>query len=507
MADQAVVTSHPEATGAGLGILEAGGTAVDAAVAAAAVLTVVDPRSTGIGGDLFAMVWEPGADRPMGLNAAGGAPARMTFEALKAQGFDAMPQVGPWSITVPGAAGGWHALLSRFGSCSLSSILSPAISLARDGASVTRVVAKEWAANVEKLRSNEAAAAQFLPGGNPPAEGAVLKNEPYAALLEQLMTDGLQSFYRPETAALIADAVEQLGGPLRRNDLQGWDRAEWVDTEAISFGDYAIHELPPPGQGLAAMVAVGVYTQRPPTDTSDAVHAAIESIKCGFLDAQRYVADPRFETVPLAELLEPSRLRTLRDEIDRQPPRRMHIGPPTDTVYLAVADRFGGACSLIQSVYDGFGSAVCVPELGIVLQNRAGCFDLVANHPNAPRPGKRPYHTIIPAMLSRQSEFAGCLGVVGGFMQPQGHLQVMRNLVELGMDPQDAVDAPRFRVMSGGRVEFEAGTSQGLLEAMTNRGHSVGELDEFLAGGAQMLLRTDEGIVVGSDRRKDGYVG
>jgi gamma-glutamyltranspeptidase / glutathione hydrolase len=505
MRERAVVTSHPLATDVGYEVLDAGGTAVDAAVAAAAMLTVVDPRSTGVGGDLFATIWESGAREPIGLNAAGCAPAGLTIDALLAQGFTHMPQVGPWSVTVPGAVGGWQALLDRFGVCDLATVLGPSQRAAANGSTVTPVVAKEWQANEQKVARDDAAAAIFLRDGRAPTHGELWRNPAYADLLQHLIDEGLSAFYRGDVATSIAEAVQGRGGPLAVTDLNDWDGVEWVTPRAIDFGDYRVHELPPPGQGLVALIALGIYAARPGKDPVDAIHVAIEAVKAGFEDASTYVADPRFEDVPLDELLAPDRLLELRERMDQQPPGQIHIGPPTDTVYLAVADEHGGACSLIQSVYDGFGSAVGVEDLGIVLQNRGGCFDLIAGHPNAPAPGKRPYHTIIPAMLSKDGGFAGCLGVVGGFMQPQGHLQVLRNLIELGMDPQEAVDAPRFRVLSRGRVEFEEGYDRATIEALEARGHETGELDEFLAGGAQLLLRGPGGLLVGSDRRKDGY--
>lgn len=505
MGERAVVTSHHLATKAAHEALDAGGTAVDAAVTAAAMLTVVDPRSTGVGGDLFAMVWEPGSARPVGLNAAGCAPSGMTMDALLAQGYRTMPQVGPWSVTVPGAVAGWQELLGRFGRLGLGPVLRPAEQAARSGTPVAPVVAKEWSANVAKLARNPAAAELFLPQGKPPAVGDVWRNQPYADLLQLLLDDGLDAFYRAPVSTALAGAVAALGGPMRPEDVESWSGTEWVDPLSVAFGPYEVFELPPPGQGLVAMIALGIYASRVAPTPVDAVHVAIESVKAGFADAATYVADPAFAAVPLNDLLAGDRLRGLRDRFDHEPPARIHIGPPSDTVYLAVADEQGGACSLIQSVYDGFGSAVGVSELGIVLQNRGGCFDLIEGHPNAPAPGKRPYHTIIPAMLSRQGAFAGCLGVVGGFMQPQGHVQVLRNLVELGLEPQEAVDAPRFRVLSDGRVEFEVGYDQAVIDGLAARGHEVGQLEEFLAGGAQLLLRTDTGVQVGSDRRKDGY--
>ncbi len=500
-----MVSSHPLATAAGHEILEAGGSVVDAAVAAAAVLTVVDPRSTGIGGDLFAMIWPKDGSEPVGLNAAGCAPAGMTVENLRAQGFVTMPQQGPWSVTVPGAVGGWRALLARFGEMGVDGVLAPAVRIASDGFRVTPVVGREWVKNAEKLRQDKAANEAFLSHGQPPAIGMHWANPDYARLLERLSREGLESFYRGDIAERIAGAVQAGGGPLRAEELMSWDGTEWVTPRDVTFGDLTVHELPPPGQGLVALMAIAMYDLHAFTDPVDSAHVAIEALKLAFSEGQSRLGDPCVVDVPIDELLASNAVQELAARIDMQQARETHIGPPSDTVYLAVVDADRGACSLIQSVYEGFGSGVGVPGLGMMLHNRGGCFELQEGHPNAPLPGKRSYHTIIPAMLSKEGVYHGCLGVVGGFMQPQGHLQVLRNVIEHGMAPQEAVDAPRFRALSGNHVGFEAGFDQDIVAGLAQRGHKVVGLDPDEAGGAQLILRTADGFLGGSDRRKDGH--
>ena len=503
--ERVVVASHPLATEAAHNILDAGGTVVDAAVSAAAVLTVVDPRSTGIGGDLFAMVWPEGEDRPIGLNAAGCAPSGMTVAALQAEGFRSMPQTGPWSVTVPGAVDGWRVLLGRYGRLEPGRVLEPAVRAAVDGFRITPAVAREWAATVDKLSSDVTASAVFLADGRPPAAGERWANPDYGQLLQRLGQEGWDIFYRGDVAQTIATAVEAAGGPLRFDDLAGWEGTEWVEALTVEFGGWTIHELPPPGQGLVALIAIALYELLPHTDAADAEHAAIEAVKVAFREAYGTLADPAFADVPVLELLHDDQLRSLARAVDMTRAAPGQVGPATDTVYLAVADAEQGGCSLIQSLYEGFGSGLGVPGLGLTLQNRGGCFELDDAHPNRPEPGKRPYNTIMPAMLSDGGRFTGCMGVVGGFMQPQGHLQVLRNVVERGMTPQEAVDAPRLRVFSGRAVGVEQGFDADVLRALSDRGHEIGALGIHEAGGAQLILRSDDHFLGGSDRRKDGH--
>jgi gamma-glutamyltranspeptidase/glutathione hydrolase len=502
-----VVTSHPLAVEAGLEMLEAGGSAVDAAVAAAAALTVLDARSTGLGGDVFALCWQPGEGAPEGLAAAGVSPAGMTIEALRHAGHETMPVDGPWSITVPGAPAGWEALLERFGRLERGRVVGPAIRYADGGFPVSRFVAEEWKSAEAKLRANPVAASVFLPGGEVPVAGQRVAFPDLARSLEAFGRDGAAPFYRGDIAERLAAAVQQAGGPLQASDLAEWAGPEWVCSISASYRGTVVHEMPPPGQGMIVLEALRIFEGLRASGAVEEEHALIESLKAAFADAQAIVADPHMEPVPVAEVLDEQHVASRRARISMQAPAEAVVGRPSDTVYVAAVDGEGGACSLIQSVYDGFGSGVAAAGTGIVLQNRASGFLLEAGHPNCPAPRKRPLHTILPAMLERDGRFAGCLGVVGGYMQPQGQAQILRNLIDRGMGPQEALDAPRFRVYKNRRLALEASYPQALGHALEALGHEPELLPRRESGGAQLILVTEDGLVGASDPRKDGHVG
>ncbi len=502
-----VATSHPLAVDAGLAVLRDGGTAADAAVAAAAMLTVVDPRSTGLGGDLFALYWEPGQAEPVGLAAAGVAPAAMTIQALRAKGFDAMPPDGPWTVTVPGATWGWTALLDRYGRLGRERVLRQAVETARNGFTVAPMIAEEWRLGADKLRRNPAAAEIFLPGGQVPQSGETFTNPGLADALHTYAAEGHAPFYDGSLATGFADAVTALGGPLRASDLSGWAGPEWNTPIRARYRDVDVYEMPPPGQGVVVLESMRIYQELQAGSTGEADHYLIESLKAAFGDAADHVADPRFAQVSVPDLLDDDRLGKVRDQIGPEAAEARAPGMPTDTVYVCVVDETGAACSLIQSLYESFGSGVMAPGSGVVLHNRGNGFTLRDGHPNRPEGGKRPYHTIIPAMLGDADGFRGCLGVVGGFMQPQGQLQILRNVLDRGMSAQQAVDAPRLRVLGGRTVGLEAGFDEASSAELTRRGHHVTALPRFECGGAQMILRTGSALDGGSDRRKDGYVG
>ncbi|MDQ3765916.1 MAG: gamma-glutamyltransferase family protein [Actinomycetota bacterium] len=497
-----VVASHPLAVSAGLAMLGQGGTAADAAVAAAAVLCVVDPRSTGIGGDLFAQYWPSGGD-PIGLDAAGPAPQAMTIDALREAGYETMPMEGPWTVTVPGAVGGWAALMDRFGKLGLDAVLEPAIRHARAGFVIERFVADEWPTAVAKLERQ--GGSYFLPGGRAPSHGDTFAVPELGDVLGDIATGGSDAFYRGRYADGIARAMQAAGGPLNASDLAGWSGPSWVTPISASYGAVDVFELPPPGQGIVALEALGIYAEVH-AHGADAEHAAIEAMKIAFADADAYVTDPAFEEVPVEALLDAAYLSRRAREIDPQHAAEARPGLSSDTVYLCVVDANGAACSLIQSLYEGFGSGMVVE--GIALQNRGAGFILDDEHPNRPVPGKRPYHTIIPAMIGDEGGFRGCLGVVGGFMQPQAQMQIVRNVIDEGLDPQSAVAAPRWRVIEGRRVSFEPSFDREVVDSLAAKGHEVGELGRFEAGGAQMIWRMDDGALSGgTDQRKDGLVG
>lgn len=501
-----VVTQHVLAARAGTEMLEAGGTAADAAVAAAAVLTVVDPRSTGLGGDLFALYWPAGAPAPSGLSAAGVGPADLSVERVRGAGFEAMPVDGPWSVTVPGAPAGWQELLDRHGRLGRDRVLAPAIRLARDGFTVTPAVGFEWTNAVPKLQRFEEAARTYLVDGAAPRPGQHFAAPEMAGTLERFVRDGAAPFYTGELAERIAAAVSALGGPLSSDDLAGWRGPSWVDALRVRFRGTDVYEMPPPGQGLVVLEALRIFEAFGTDDLVAADHAAIESVKLAYADVDRVLADPDFSHVPVDDLLSDDHIARRRAEIRPDAVLDADVGRPTDTVYVAVVDAEGSACSFIQSVYDGFGSGVVVPGTAMALQNRGSGFRLEDGHPNRPEPSKRPYHTIIPAMLGDGPALSGVLGVVGGYMQTQGQLQVLRNVFDRGMTPQQAVDAPRFRVYRGRSVAVEDDYDPRVRAGLAAIGHDVVDIGPFERGGAQLILRGEDGWIGGSDRRKDGAV-
>lgn len=504
--ERMVATSHPLAVQAAVIIMDQGGTAADAAVAAAAILNVVDPRSTGIGGDAFALYWRAGDPAPIGLSAAGPAPAAMTLGSLNDAGHSSMPQEGPWSITVPGSVAGWERLLSRFGRKDLAEVLAPAIAVARKGFVVAPKVAEEWRSASSKLMRHEESARVYLPSGRSPKEGERFVNPDLASSLEALAEEGTKVFYEGWLAASIGGAVASEGGPLTADDLSSWSGAEWVSPIIGRFRDVDVYEIPPPGQGIVALMALAIFEAFDVADPVDREHAAIEAIKLAFADAAAYVADPKAGAVPTEALLSPTYLRERSGQIDMSSASHGEAGDPGDTVYLAVVDGHGNACSFIQSLYEGFGSGITVPGTGIVMQNRGSNFVLDRDHPNCVAPGKRPYHTIIPALLGRNGGFRGCLGVVGGFMQPQAQMQILRHLVDDGMSPQEAVDGPRWRFIEGKSVAFEPGFDPAIVAGLASRGHEVKDLGSFEAGGAQLIVKGADGLMGASDPRKDGVV-
>lgn len=501
-----VASQHPLAVDAALAVLDEDGTAVDAAVAAAAVLTVVDPRSTGLGGDLFALCWPPGASGPTGLEAVGVSPGALTVERLRALGHERMPIDGPLSITVPGAPAGWEHLLGRYGRLDTGRILAPSIAHARSGFEVTPAVAAEWTTTTEKLGRNAAAAATFLIDGRPPRAGERFAVPELATTLERFAEEGSTPFYHGELAERTAAAVTELGGLLQSDDLAAWAGPGWVEPLRTSFRGLDVHQMPPPGQGIVVLEALRIYQALDPRGPVEEDHAAIEAVKLAYEDANEYLGDPELGAVPVDELLSDAHVARQVDRVRPDAALVGDVGRPSNTVYVAVADRDGGACSLIQSLYEGFGSGVVVPGTGITLQNRGSGFTFRNGHPNQAGPRKRPFHTIIPAMLGEGPSFRGCLGVVGAYMQTQGQLQVLRGLLDRGLTVQEACDAPRFRVYRGRDVAFEDTYPAETISGLRARGHVPAVIDPFERGGAQMILVDSErGYRGGSDHRKDGH--
>lgn len=514
LADRAVATSHPLATQAGLDAMRRGGNAVDAALAAAITLTVVEPTGNGIGSDAFALVWEE--DRLHGLNASGRAPSAWTPERFA--GLNAMPTHGWNSVTVPGAVSAWVALSERFGRLHFAQLFDDAIRIARDGFCVTPVVAEVWKQSTGVLQDQPGFAATFMPHGRAPKPGERFTAEGHARSLEAIATTRGDAFYRGELAEAMVQHAKQHGGALELSDLES-HQADWVEPLKQTFHEHALHEIPPSGQGIVALQALGILERldigRHAPDSVESWHLQIEAIKLAFADAERHVGDVNAMPLEPNELLDPGYLDARAALI--RPDRAIEAtwGTPRDTgtVYLTAADDEGRMVSFIQSNYMGFGSGVVVPGTGISLQNRGAGFTLEAGHPNQVGPGKRPFHTIIPAFLTQQGQPRMSFGVMGGPMQPQGHVQMVVRTALHGQDPQTAADAPRWRFMQGLEVALEPDVPAALAAGLQALGHDVRQGDArpdatFAFGGAQLIWRLEGGgYVAGSDPRKDGAAG
>jgi gamma-glutamyltranspeptidase/glutathione hydrolase len=507
-----VATSHPLAAQAGLAMLQAGGTAIDAAIAAATTLTVVEPTSNGIGSDAFAIVWD--GQRLHGLNGSGRAPAALTPELVERAGYSQMPQAGWLPVTVPGAPAAWRDLHARFGRLPFAQVLGPAITYAERGHPVAPITARGWAHAVAAAQQRaEPMFAGFLPtfapGGAAPAAGERFISPGHARALRLIAESGAQAFYQGEIAQAISAFAHATGGLLTADDLAA-HTSTWVEPISVDYRGYTIWEIPPNGQGLAALIALGILEgldiAQHPRDTAAAYHMQLEAMKLAFADAHRYIADPERADVPVRGLLDPSYLAGRRALIG---PGAGSFGPGSPprggTVYLCAADGEGRMISMIQSNYMGFGSGVVVPDWGIALQNRGNGFTLEPGHPNRLEPGKRPYHTIIPAFLTRDGQPIGPFGVMGGHMQPQGHTQVAINTIDYDMNPQAALDAPRWRV-EGDIVAVELETPRTVVEGLVARGHRV-YVDPAPGGfgRGQAIWRLPSGAyVAGSEVRCDG---
>ena len=509
-----VATSQPLAAQAGLAVLQGGGNAIDAAIAAVATLCVVEPCSTGIGGDAFALIWSAAEGRLVGLNASGPAPAGLTADLVRGRGHTTFPARGGLPVTVPGALRGWQLALERFGTRGLDTLLVQPIAYATGGFPVSPGIANAWERSTELLGRLPDSRRVWLPGGRAPRAGELFANPEFAATLRAIADYGPDAFYTGPIAARIAAAVRADGGVMSADDLAAF-RAEWVEPIAVEYANgYTFHEIPPNGQGLAALLALniarGFDLGSVPYGSADYTHILIESMKLAFVDAHAYVGDPRRVGVPVAGLLSGRYARERRALIAKDRALFPEPGNPPrdgDTVYLTVADGAGNMVSWIQSLYMGFGSGITAGDTGVQLQNRGANFSLTPGHPNEVAPGRRPYHTIIPGFITRDGRPWASYGVMGGFMQPQGHLQVGVNLVDFGMNPQAALDAPRYNWLQEREVALEPGFGAAVREELTRRGHAllpVGAAVHY--GGGQVILRDpDSGVLIGgSEPRNDG---
>ncbi|MBI3159081.1 MAG: gamma-glutamyltransferase family protein [Chloroflexi bacterium] len=515
-------TSQPLAAAAGLAALRAGGNAADAAVATAAALNVTEPTSTGIGGDCFALFYDAKTRRVTALNGSGRAPQGLTLELLKKQGFGGgLPPYHAHTVTVPGAAAGWHDLVERHGRLALAEVLAPAIRLAEEGYPVAPVTAYYWGRGAEAQLRQAANGDELLIDGRAPRPGEAFRNPGLARALRALAEGGKAAYYQGEIAEAIAAVIREAGGVMSAADLAA-HVSTWDEPISVAYRDFRVWECPPNGQGLAALLALNVlegFDLRGKEALGiERLHLMIEAMRLAFADTRWFVADPATNPAPLADLLAKGYAAERRALIN---PRRATLdqtrGTPTgssDTVYLTAVDAEGNACSFINSNYYGFGTGIVPKGWGFTLQNRGYGFSLDAQHPNALAPGKRPYHTIIPALITHEDsgDLFASYGVMGGFMQPQGHMQVAVGLIDDRLDPQAALDRPRFCIddgTAGGAVALEEGIPVETMSALAQMGHPVrpaSGMARTLFGRGQVILRDRETGVLwgGSDPRADG---
>jgi gamma-glutamyltranspeptidase/glutathione hydrolase len=512
-----VASESPLASQAGASILARGGHAVDAAVAANAVMGLVAPGSNGIGGDLFAIVYEAESGKFYGLNASGWAPAALTIEALKQQGHDDMPSRGPHSVTVPGTVDGWAKLLQRFGRMDFAQVLSPAIRHAEEGFPVTEWVAAGWARGVKLIRRDDNAARTFLIKGRAPAVGEVFRNPDLAWSLRQISREGRDAFYQGKIATRIVETLKRHGSLMAAEDLAEYS-SQWADPISTTYRGWTVYEMPPNGQGIAALIMLNLMERFPLAhyshNSARALHLMIESKKLAYADMVRYVADPEVSLAPVEGMLSKQyadkRARLIDEERaachvqSGQPP-----GASDDTIYLSVVDREGNMVSLIQSISSGFGSTIVPDGTGFFLHNRGALFTLAASHPNALAGRKRPLHTIIPAFMEKE-ETRIAFGIMGGWNQSQAHAQFVSNIVDFGMNIQEALEAARFskRTFDNCDVRMEARVPTATRAELIAKGHEIelqGDFSPWMGGGQAVMRDLAAGVNYGaSDPRKDG---
>ena len=516
-----VAASQPLAARAGVQILERGGHAVDAAIAANAVMGVVEPEMNGIGGDLFAMVSESSGGGPYGLNAGGWAPGGLTPGLLKAQGLTDMPFSGIHTVTVPGAVAGWAALHRRFGRLPIADLLAPAVFYAEHGFPVSDVIAARWAQWTDKLSADPSAAATYLPNGRAPRSGELFANRDLASALRRIGSDGPAGFYAGPTAAAILECSRARGGTMTAEDLRDFD-AEWVDPISTTYRDWRVYEIPPNTQGIAALMMLDLMEQFPLREygfaSAPSLHVLIEAKKLAYADMLQYVADPRFGAVPVGQLLDKAAARA-RARLIRPESAATRVKPSVvdgvttryggDTIYLSAIDREGNIVSLIQSIYQGFGSGLVPSGTGFALQNRGALFTLDEQHPNVLAPRKRPLHTIIPGFMQKGSLRIG-FGIMGAWNQAQAHAQFVANVVDYGMDIQEALEAPRFTksTFDGVDVSIEALIPEAVRTELKRFGHDVTVVPPRSGafGSGQAVMSNDAtGVHFGaSEPRHDG---
>jgi gamma-glutamyltranspeptidase / glutathione hydrolase len=520
----AIATSQPLATAAGLRVLQSGGNAIDAAVTAAAVLSVVEPTMNGAGGDLFAIVYDARTKTVRGLNASGRAPAAATLDEFKKRGLQRIPLRGPLSVSVPGVVDGWSELLAKYGTRTMTQALEPAIKYARDGYAVSEIIADQWKSVESMLARDPKAAAVYLPGGKAPRPGDVFRNPALAASLELIARDGRDAFYKGAIAKAIAEEMQRQNGLVTAKDLAD-HHADWVDPLSTTYRGYQVLELPPNTQGVAALemlnIMEGFDLKALGHNSAAYLHTMVEAKRIAFADRGAWLGDAA-STPPKAieRMLSKDYAAERRKEINADKAaadyKALAIEGRTtpdggddpigrgDTIYLTAADAEGNVISLIQSLYETFGSGIVAGDTGIVLHNRANLFSLTAGHPNQIAPGKRPFHTLIPAMVLKDAVPWVSFGVMGGDMQAQGHAQVLANLIDFGMNIQEAGESPRFR-HSGTGLALESAFSADARSGLTKRGHHLIQSTGVWGGFQGIMIDPKTHVLMaGSDPRKDG---
>ena len=508
-----VATSQPLAAQAGIEMLKKGGNAIDAAIATAACLTVVEPTSNGIGSDAFAIVWFK--DKLHGLNSSGYSPYSISVEKLKEMGFTEIPKYGVIPVTVPGAPAAWAEMIRKFGRLSLEEVLQPAINYARNGFAVSVTVKNAWdrAFNIYSKQKGEEFKHwfdTFTKDGETPKYGELWKLPHHGDTLESIGKTNAESFYKGDIADKISSFFEKYNGFLSKEDLHDY-KPEWVEPISINYRGYNVHEIPPNGQGMVALMALNILKgfEFDGKENSETYHKQIEAMKLAFADGQKYITDKNFMTRNVEQLLSDnygSERRVLVKDSAIQP----EAGDPVSggTVYLCTADGEGNMVSYIQSNYMGFGSGIVIPETGIALQNRGHNFSYDNNHNNCLLPHKKPYHTIIPGFITKDNEAVGPFGVMGAFMQPQGHVQVVMNLIDFNLNPQEALDAPRWQWIKDKEVEVEHNVPIHITKDLMKKGHHIKiQPDETSFGRGQIIIRTEEGTLCGgTEKRADGHI-
>lgn len=509
-----VCTSQPLAAQAGLDMIKQGGNAIDAAIATAACMTVLEPTSNGIGSDVFSLIWTKG--KLHGLNASGKAPMSITAEMIRSLGHAEMPKRGWIPVMVPGAPSAWAELSERFGSLPLEKVLEPAISYAEKGYAVSPVISRLWTKAFHDFSKTFKGTCfdpwfeTFAPAGHAPQPGEIWRSQNHADTLRKIAATKAKAFYQGELADKIDEFSCKTGGYLRKSDLEGY-WCEWVDPINVDYRGYDVWEIPPNGNGIVALMALNIlkgfsFEHR---DCVDTMHKQLEAMKLAFVDGKRYVADPDFMKVTIEELLSNKYADARRALIGTQA-LAPEPGEPkgSGTIYLCTADAAGNMVSFIQSNYMGFGSGIVIPGTGIALQNRGANFSLDEKMENCLAPGKKSFHTIIPCFLTKNGEAVGPFGVMGGFMQPQGHVQVVMNTVDFHMNPQEALDAPRWQWVGDKKIQVEREFPYSITEELVRRGHDVSVLPESITfGRGQIIWRDENGVLCGAtEPRADGAV-